>query len=213
MRALVLHPVRSKGGPRDPQDALAEAVSLATALDLDVVASETVPLPRARAGMLFGKGKIEELGTAIEERRDRPRHHRRAAVARAAAQPREGVEGQGPRPHRPHPRDLRRPRADPRGRAPGRARAPVLPEVAPRPFVDPPRAPAGRLRLPRRARRDPDRGRPPRARRAHRPRSSSSSPRSSVRAASTARPGRACLTRSWRSSATPTPASRRSSTA
>ena len=67
MRALVLHPIRSKGGPRDPQDALAEAVSLATALDLDVVASATVPLPRARAGQLFGKGKVEELGKRIEE--------------------------------------------------------------------------------------------------------------------------------------------------
>lgn len=66
MRAVVLHPIRSKGGPRDPSDALAEAVSLATALDLDVVASETVPLPRARAGMLFGKGKVEELKAKIE---------------------------------------------------------------------------------------------------------------------------------------------------
>ncbi len=67
MRALVLHPIRSRGGPRDPEDALAEAVSLATALDLDVVASATVPLPRARAGQLFGKGKVEELGARIEE--------------------------------------------------------------------------------------------------------------------------------------------------
>ncbi len=67
MRALVLHPIRSKGGPRDAGDALAEATSLAVALDLDVVASETVPLPRARAGTLFGKGKLEELKARIEE--------------------------------------------------------------------------------------------------------------------------------------------------
>ena len=67
MRALVLHPIRSRGGTRDPEDALAEAVSLATALDLDVVAAATVPLPRARAGQLFGKGKVEELGQRIEE--------------------------------------------------------------------------------------------------------------------------------------------------
>ena len=67
MRALVLHPIRSRGGTRDPEDALAEAVSLATALDLDVVAAATVPLPRARAGQLFGKGKVEELGKRIEE--------------------------------------------------------------------------------------------------------------------------------------------------
>src|SRR4051812_47762272 len=68
MRTLVLHPVRSKGSERDPRDALAEAVSLAGALDLDVVDALTVPLPKARAGMLFGKGKIEELTALIAER-------------------------------------------------------------------------------------------------------------------------------------------------
>ncbi len=68
MQTLVLHPVRSKGTDRDPKDALAEAVSLAGALDLDVVGAQTVPLPKARAGMLFGKGKVEELGALIAER-------------------------------------------------------------------------------------------------------------------------------------------------
>jgi GTP-binding protein HflX len=68
MRALVLHPVRSKGAGREPTDALAEAVSLAAALDLEVVGAEVVPLPRARAGTLFGKGKLEELGAVVAER-------------------------------------------------------------------------------------------------------------------------------------------------
>jgi GTP-binding protein HflX len=68
MRAVVLHPVRSKDGPRAPQDALDEAVSLARALDLDVVGAEVVPLAKARAGYLFGKGKVEELGERITER-------------------------------------------------------------------------------------------------------------------------------------------------
>ncbi len=68
MRALVLHPVRKSGTERDPRDALAEAVSLAEALDLDVVGAETVPLPKARAGTLFGKGKIEELTALVTER-------------------------------------------------------------------------------------------------------------------------------------------------
>ncbi len=68
MRALVLHPVRPRGTDRDPRDALEEAVSLADALDLDVVGGETVPLPKARAGTLFGKGKIEELTALIGER-------------------------------------------------------------------------------------------------------------------------------------------------
>ncbi len=68
MRALVLHPVRAKSDSRDPKDALAEAVSLAGALDLDVAGAEIVSLPRTRAGMLFGKGKVAELGALIEER-------------------------------------------------------------------------------------------------------------------------------------------------
>lgn len=67
MRTLVLHPVRSKDGPRDPGDALAEAASLAAALELEVVGTETVPLPRARAGTLFGSGKVAEIATLIEE--------------------------------------------------------------------------------------------------------------------------------------------------
>ena len=65
MRALVLHPVRPKSDARDPKDAVAEAASLAAALDLDVVDAIAVPLARARAGTLFGKGKVEELGALI----------------------------------------------------------------------------------------------------------------------------------------------------
>ena len=67
MRTLVLHPVQSRDTVRDPRDALAEAVSLADALDLDVVGSETVPLARTRAGTLFGKGKVEEIAARIAE--------------------------------------------------------------------------------------------------------------------------------------------------
>jgi GTP-binding protein HflX len=68
MRALVLHPVRPNGDGRDPQAALAEAASLAEALDLDVVDALTVPLPKARAGTLFGSGKVAELAELIAER-------------------------------------------------------------------------------------------------------------------------------------------------
>jgi len=67
MRTLVLHPVQSREADRAPGDALAEAVSLAAALDLDVVASETVPLTRKRAGTLFGKGKVEEMAARVGE--------------------------------------------------------------------------------------------------------------------------------------------------
>lgn len=66
MRALVLHPVLSRArGSRDPEDALAEARSLAIALDLDVVDAIVVSVPRRRAGTLFGEGKVAEIGEAV----------------------------------------------------------------------------------------------------------------------------------------------------
>ena len=68
MRALVLHPVRPGASARDPREALAEAVSLTEALDLDVVGAELVPLSKARAGTLVGTGKLEEIGATITER-------------------------------------------------------------------------------------------------------------------------------------------------
>jgi GTPase len=51
-----------------PEAALAEAVALAAALpDVDVVGSESVRLSRIHPGMLFGKGKIDELKTRLTE--------------------------------------------------------------------------------------------------------------------------------------------------
>ncbi|WP_299555032.1 GTPase HflX [uncultured Tateyamaria sp.] len=68
-RAWVLHPdIKSDPDRREAKFALAEAVSLAHALlELEVVGSEIVPLPRVRAGLLFGSGKIEELAERIKE--------------------------------------------------------------------------------------------------------------------------------------------------
>ena len=68
MRTLVLYPARPGSTKRDPQDALSEAVNLAGALDLEVVDAIAVPLPKARAGTLFGTGKVEELREIIAER-------------------------------------------------------------------------------------------------------------------------------------------------
>lgn len=67
-RAWVLHPdLKSDQTRRDAGPALEEAISLAAALpDLQVVGSDVVRLPRIHPGMLFGKGKIEELKTAIK---------------------------------------------------------------------------------------------------------------------------------------------------
>ncbi|MEH6835276.1 MULTISPECIES: GTPase HflX [Falsihalocynthiibacter] len=59
----VLHPdLRNDRFRRDPEFALQEAVSLAEAMpETDVVGATIVPVPKIRAGWLFGKGKTEEL--------------------------------------------------------------------------------------------------------------------------------------------------------
>lgn len=68
-RAWVLHPdLKSDYHRRDAIPALEEAVALAAALpDLEVVGSTSVRLPKMHAGMLFGKGKIEELRLIFKE--------------------------------------------------------------------------------------------------------------------------------------------------
>jgi GTP-binding protein HflX len=68
MRTLVLHPVLGKDArARDPEDALAEADSLARALDLDVVDARLAPVPRIRAATLFGSGKVAEVAALVAE--------------------------------------------------------------------------------------------------------------------------------------------------
>jgi len=67
-RAAVLHP-NLKGRVvqrRLPENALAEAVSLAEALDLDIRSALVVPVPKPNAGELFGSGKVEELAQMFE---------------------------------------------------------------------------------------------------------------------------------------------------
>lgn len=67
-RAWVLHPdLKSDQSRRDAAPALEEAVSLAAALpDLEVCGADVVRLPRIHPGMLFGKGKIEELAAVFK---------------------------------------------------------------------------------------------------------------------------------------------------
>jgi GTP-binding protein HflX len=67
-RTWVLHPdIKSDWNRRDATLALAEAVSLAHALnELEVIGNDAVRLPKPHAGMLFGKGKIKELHDVFE---------------------------------------------------------------------------------------------------------------------------------------------------
>jgi len=64
----VLHPdITSDRARRPAGPALEEAVSLAAALpDLEVVGSESVGLAKVKPGLLFGSGKIEEIGRRLE---------------------------------------------------------------------------------------------------------------------------------------------------
>ncbi|MBL4769285.1 MAG: GTPase HflX [Rhodobacteraceae bacterium] len=68
-RAWVLHPdIKSVQSRRPAEPALAEAKALAAALsDLEVVGGTIVRLPKAHPGMLFGKGKIEEIAGWFRE--------------------------------------------------------------------------------------------------------------------------------------------------
>lgn len=63
VRAWVLHPeLLTDPERKNAALALDEAVGLAAALpNIDVVGSSAIRLPQARAGMLFGKGKIQEM--------------------------------------------------------------------------------------------------------------------------------------------------------
>ena len=74
-RAVVLAPIididgrkrsqAQKADERSPSARLAEAVGLATAIDLDVRASGVVPVKRPQPATLFGSGKVEELAGLI----------------------------------------------------------------------------------------------------------------------------------------------------
>lgn len=64
----MLHPdTRARQTRRLPEHGLAEAVALADALPgLEVLWAEVVRLPRMHPGMLFGSGKVDELGARIK---------------------------------------------------------------------------------------------------------------------------------------------------
>ena len=67
-RAWVLHPdLKSETTRQKALSALEEAVSLAAALpDLQVVGSDVVRLQKMQPGLLFGSGKVEELGQLLK---------------------------------------------------------------------------------------------------------------------------------------------------
>ncbi len=67
-RALVLVPVvkaRPNAAERDREARVSEAVGLAKAIELDVVAGFAVPLASPRPATLFGSGKVEEIAGRV----------------------------------------------------------------------------------------------------------------------------------------------------
>ncbi|HMA14294.1 MAG TPA: GTPase HflX [Kiloniellaceae bacterium] len=67
-RALVIHPDFLQPGLRAPAARLAEAVGLAAAIDLEVAASEVVPVKKARPATLIGGGAVERLAEEVRLR-------------------------------------------------------------------------------------------------------------------------------------------------
>ncbi|RAU22537.1 GTPase HflX [Paramagnetospirillum kuznetsovii] len=64
---MVVHPVLKTGdGLRAPDARLAEAVGLAQAIDLDIIAAEAVNVAKRRPATLLGKGAVERLAEEIE---------------------------------------------------------------------------------------------------------------------------------------------------
>ena len=67
-RAMVVHPApRPIDTARHPEARLAEAVGLAEAIDLDIVAAEVVPLSKRRPATLLGQGSVDRLGEVVED--------------------------------------------------------------------------------------------------------------------------------------------------
>ncbi|MGE5476154.1 MAG: GTPase HflX [Bacteroidales bacterium] len=68
-RAIVIHPAlkAAEGGIRLPEARLDEAVGLAQAIELDVVAAEVVPVSKRRPATLLGKGAVERLADVVKD--------------------------------------------------------------------------------------------------------------------------------------------------
>ncbi len=67
MRTCILQPnLTNSAGQRDTGDALAEALSLVEALDVEVVETRQVNLPKVNAGQYFGSGKVKELSADLK---------------------------------------------------------------------------------------------------------------------------------------------------
>ncbi len=71
--AIIIHPALKGGaGARPPQARLDEAVGLAAAINLDVVAANVVTIAQPKPATLIGGGKVEEINTLLDSFDPRP---------------------------------------------------------------------------------------------------------------------------------------------
>ena len=67
-RTLVVHPVRNPHeAGRQPEARLAEAVGLAEAIELKVIATDIIPLTRPKPATLLGSGTVDRLAEVVKE--------------------------------------------------------------------------------------------------------------------------------------------------
>lgn len=66
-RTMVLYPYVRKNNPINVDNRLAEAISLANAISLDVVYSETIGMQKLRAATYIGVGKVRDLAGLIKQ--------------------------------------------------------------------------------------------------------------------------------------------------
>ena len=67
MHVSVLHPnLLISNKRRTPEHSLDEAVSLANALDIEILHQAVIPLKKPNAGTLFGSGKLDELAQVFK---------------------------------------------------------------------------------------------------------------------------------------------------
>jgi GTPase len=116
----------------DPEHSLDELAGLAAAAGATVVLRVLQERSRPDPATFLGSGKVASLAKACEEMGADVVIFDNELSAGAAAQPRGRARPQGARSDAAHPRHLRAARADAGGQAPGRAGAAAVPAAAPR---------------------------------------------------------------------------------
>ncbi|WP_420797962.1 GTPase HflX [Hyphococcus flavus] len=73
MFAIVLHPaIRGEASTRLPEARLEEAVGLAAAINIKVIAEEIIQIGQPKPSTLIGGGKVEEIASFIETHKPKP---------------------------------------------------------------------------------------------------------------------------------------------